>query len=197
MCERLFLMQSFRLVGKNTVQNPSLRGNIKLHIPLSLKNHRTTPMPYSTQLNYQSRAFKLHWQLQDRIQQPGRRGQETWNLYGRLCIWGFSYLLYYNMPNWHEGSIFISDIFLGGGGRSLPKLCNFHFFTAHRCDRFAHIPYWSGVVEGLVWKFCAAIVELLGVLIKCTVRFLLGGELSSSSPDMYFSEKSEKDHYKC
>ena len=58
-------------------------------------------------------------------------------------------------------------------------------------------PTGLGVVEGLVWKFCAAIVELLGVLIKCTVRFLLGGELSSSSPDMYFSEKSEKDHHKC
>ena len=42
----------------------------------------------------------------------------------------------------------------------------------------------QGVVKGLVWKCCAAIRELLGVLSKFTVRLFLGGEPSSSLPDM-------------
>ena len=61
------------------------------------------------------------------------------------------------MPNWHEGSIFISDIFLGGGGggRSLPKLCNtsMAIFISSLLTGVIDLltfPTGLGVVEGLV-----------------------------------------------
>ena len=90
-------------------------GNTKLHILLSLKNHRTTPMPYSTQLNYQSQAFKPHWQLQHRIQRPGR-GAKKHEIYMAAFVFGVSATCCTTTCPIGMREAFSSVISSGGGG---------------------------------------------------------------------------------